>query len=176
MNIIKEKVRKFLVALKRSPQSIPLVALAISFIYYSFNLTYISQTTALINAKHMGLSCFATMLFSILSFVCMLNAFPKRQKPNAFMLVLLAVMTVLIIFFDYSYYGMIAKSTIEITEQRYFVPIAEKIVLNHIIFMIVTAILTALEPVYAKLIRKINTSIEVEDNGTIEAIDISDEE
>ena len=173
---IKETIRKFFVSLKRNPQAIPLVALAISFVYYSFNLTYISQTTALINAAHMGLSCFATMLFSILSFVCMLNAFPKRQKPNIFMLSLFGVMTAIIIFFDVYYSGMIAKSTIEITPQRYFVPIAEKVVSNHIIFMVVTAVLTALEPFYAKLIRKINTSIEVEDNGTIENIDISDEE
>lgn len=173
---IKEKIRKFIVSIKRNPQSIPLVALAISFIYYSFNLTYISQTTALINAKHMGLSCFATMLFSILSFVCMLNAFPKRKRPNAFMLALFGAMSLIIIFFDYYYCGLIAKSTIEITEQRSFVPVAEKVVSNHIYFMIATVILTALEPVYAKLIRKINTSIDVEANANIENIELTEEE
>ena len=172
---IKEIYRKFIVSLKRNPQAIPLVALAVSFVYYSFNLTNISQTTALINSKHMGLSCFITMLFSILSFVCMLNAFPKRQKPNIFMLSLFTVMTIVIIYFDYYYHGMITKSTIEITELRLFVPIAKRVVSNHIIFMIITLALTYLEPLIAKLLKKINTSIDIEDNSNIDAIDITEE-
>lgn len=172
---IKEIYRKFIVSLKRNPQAIPLVALAVSFVYYSFNLTNISQTTALINSKHMGLSCFITMLFSILSFVCILNAFPKRKKPNIFMLSLFTVMTIVIIYFDYYYHGMITKSTIEITELRLFVPIAKRVVSNHIIFMIITLVLTYLEPLIAKLLKKINTSIDIEDNGNIDAIDITEE-
>ena len=119
---IKEIYRKFIVSLKRNPQSIPLVALAISFVYYSFNLTYISQTTALINTKHMGLSCFITMLFSILSFVCLLNAFPKRQKPNIFMIMLFAFMTIIIVFVDNFYFNSIENSNIVINETRMFVP------------------------------------------------------
>ena len=35
--------------------------------------------------------------------------------------------------------------------------------------------LTALLPVYARLLRKINTSVAVEDNGKLDAIDISGE-
>lgn len=173
---IKEIYRKFLVSLKRNPQSIPLVALAISFVYYSFNLTNISQTTALINTKHMGLSCFITMLFSILSFVCILNAFPKRKKPNVFMIVLFSLMSLAIIYFDNYYFGLITKSTIEITDVRLFVPKAKTVVFNHIILMMVTLVLAFLEPIIAKFLRKINTSVEIEDNGTIEAIDITDEE
>lgn len=173
---IKETVRKFLVFLKRNPQSVPLVALAAAFVYYSFNLTYISDTTALINLPHMGLSSFATMLFSILSFVCMLNAFPKRQRPNFFMLALLGVMAVIIVFCDVYYFSMIQKSTIEITSQRYFVPIAKEVVSNHIILMTVMVALTALEPLIAKLFRKINTSIDVEYTEDIGDIDLSDEE
>lgn len=173
---IKETVRKFLVFLKRNPQSVPLVALAVAFVYYSFNLTYISDTTALINLPHMGLSSFATMLFSILSFVCMLNAFPKRQRPNFFMLALLGVMAVIIVFCDVYYFSMIQKSTIEITSQRYFVPIAKEVVSNHIILMTVMVALTALEPLIAKLFRKINTSIDVEYTEDIGDIDLSDEE
>lgn len=173
---IKETVRKFLVFLKRNPQSVPLVALAAAFVYYSFNLTYISDTTALINFPHMGLSSFATMLFSILSFVCMLNAFPKRQRPNFFMLALLGVMAVIIVFCDVYYFSMIQKSTIEITSQRYFVPIAKEVVSNHIILMTVMVALTALEPLIAKLFKKINTSIDVEYTEDIGDIDLSDEE
>ena len=173
---MKEKFRKLLVSIKRNPQAIPLLALAISFVYYSFNLTYISQTTSLINEKHMGLASFVTMLLSILSFVCILNAFPKRKKPNIFMVWLFTEMSLAVIFADFYYYYTVAGSTIEITEQRAFVPVAEKIANNHIIFVIVTMIITILEPLIAKLLRKINTSIDVEDNGSIESIDITDEE
>ena len=35
---LKERVRKFFVALKKNPQAFPLVALLISFMYYSLNL------------------------------------------------------------------------------------------------------------------------------------------
>ena len=51
---LKEKVRKFFVALKKNPQSIPLVALVISFLQYSLNLTCISNTTAKIQGSNMG--------------------------------------------------------------------------------------------------------------------------
>ena len=169
-------MRKFLVFLKKNPQSIPLIGLAVAFVYYSFNLTYISNTTALINSPHMGLSSFATMLFSILSFVCMLNAFPKRQKPNFFMLATLGVMAIIIVSFDVYYFSMIEKSTIEITAQRYFVPIAKEVVQNHIILMGVTVVLTAFEPLIAKLFKKINTSIDVEYTEDIGDIDLSSEE
>lgn len=173
---LKERWRKFLVAIKRHPDYFPLVALAVTFIYYSFNLTYISKTTALINSTHMGLASFVTMLFSILSFLCLLNAFPKRQKPNIFMLVVFAVMTGAIIFFDVYYHGMITKSTIEINEQRAFVNVAKKIVTNHVVLTVITAVLTALEPIIAKLLKKINTSLEIEYTESIDSIDITDEE
>lgn len=173
---IKESVRKFLVFLKRNPSSIPLVALAVSFIYYSFNLTYISQTTLLINTKHMGLSCFVTMLFSILSFVGMLNAFPKRKKPNAAMLLLLAVLFAAIIFADNFYYNSIVSSIIEINADRMFVPVAKKVVSTHIILMIVTIILTVCEPIIAKLLKKINTNFDIEYEEAIDNIELADEE
>ncbi len=79
---IKEFIRKFFVSLKRSPQTIALVALAAAFLVYSLNLTSIANTTARINSPNMGQCEFAAMLFSILAFVCFLRAFPKRQKPS----------------------------------------------------------------------------------------------
>ena len=87
---IGEFFRKFLVSLKRKPHMIPLVIMVLGFVYYSFNLTQISNTTALINGPHMGLTEFATMLFSTLSLVCFLNSFPHRKKTNIPMLVLMA--------------------------------------------------------------------------------------
>ena len=85
---MKEFFRKRMVTLKRRTHLIPLVILAVAFVYYSLNLTVISNTTSLINGAHMGLAEFATMLFSVLSLVCFLNAFPHRKKVNVPMLVL----------------------------------------------------------------------------------------
>ena len=77
-----EFLRKKLVSLKRKPQMIALLVLAAAFVYYSLNLTMISNTTAKIQGAGMGLAGFATMLFSMLSLVCFLNAFPHRKKTN----------------------------------------------------------------------------------------------
>ena len=95
---IKEWFRKKVVAIKRNPQRIGLVAFVITFLYYALNLTYISNTTAKIQGSGMGLCGFATMLFSILSLVTYLNAFPHRKKANKPMLILLFAMVAVIIF------------------------------------------------------------------------------
>ena len=60
---VKEICRKFIVTLKRRPQLIPLVVYIVAFIIYSFNLTAISDTTALLQGKNMGLSVFSISLF-----------------------------------------------------------------------------------------------------------------
>ena len=99
----KESFRKFLVSLKRNPQYIPLVMLFITFLVYTLNLTDVSDTTAKILGRGMGLSQFCIMLFSLLSMVCMLNAFPRRKKANIPMVVLMFIMFGIIIFCDIHY-------------------------------------------------------------------------
>ena len=89
---VKEFFRKQIVTLKRNPQNIPMAMLLISFIYYSLNLTNMSNTTAKIQGVGMGLCQFCIMLFSLLSIVCMLNAFPSRKKPVYPMVALMFVM------------------------------------------------------------------------------------
>lgn len=179
---MKEFIRKFFVSLKRSPQSIPLVALAAAFIVYSFRLTSISNTTARINTANMGQCEFAAMLFSILAFVCFLRSFPKRQKVNIPMLVLLFLMLALLVFADSVYLLRInealtrAENTVVIDEKTMFIAEARSTMTAHIILVGVCAVLLATMPVYAKLLRKINTSIDVEGNGDMEVIDISGED
>ncbi|MBR0313146.1 MAG: hypothetical protein IJQ98_12225, partial [Oscillospiraceae bacterium] len=95
-----EFLRKLFVSLKRSPSVIALIVLVIAFLQYSLNLTHISDTTAKIQGSGMGLCGFATMLFSMLSLVCFLNAFPRRKKPVVPMLVLMFCMFAIIIFCD----------------------------------------------------------------------------
>ena len=174
---IKESLRKFLVSLKRNPSVIPLVMALACFILYSFNLTNMSDTTAKIQGSGMGLCQFCIMLFSLLSMVCMLNAFPRRKKPNIPMIVVMFVMFAIIIFCDIHYSGKVweavsrAENPIKIED---YIAGAYNMLNTHYIMVIVTAALVALLPLYSKLLRKINTSVAVEDNGSMAQIEIED--
>ena len=177
-----EFFRKRLVALKRKPQMIALCVLVIAFIYYSFNLSPIANTTALVNGPQMGLSEFCVMLFSALGLVCFLNAFPHRKKVNLPMLVLTFLMLALLIYCDVYYGGRItaaltrADSPISPTGKNAFVAVAQNVIRVHMILVSVGAALLALLPVYAKLLRKINTNIDIAGNSGMTAIDISGED
>ena len=178
----KERVRKILVALKKNPQFVPLLALCASFLEYSLNLTEISNTTAKIQGLNMGLAAFVTMLFMMLSFVCMLNAFPKRQKPKTPMIILMMVLYGAVIWADIHYMTKISwalyreENPIPLTESTMYIYDAYNTVLVHVILVGVTIVCVLLEPVFAKLFKKINTSIDVEGSGDIQNIDISDED
>ena len=175
-----EMLRKFVVSLKRKPQNIAMAALVVSFLMYSLNLTSISNTTAKIQVSGMGFTGFCTMLFSILSFVCFLNAFPYRKKVNVPMLVLMFVMFGIVAGCDWFYLEAIARaitraeSPINPADFPYIAK-AQSTLWAHMILLGVTTVLIVTLPVYKKALRKIKTSVEVEDNGKLEAIDISGE-
>ena len=174
-----EFFRKIIVALKRRPQTIPLLVLVLAFLIYTLNLTHISHTTSRIQGPGMGLYGFITMLLSMLSFVCFMNAFPHRKKVNVPMLVLMFVMFAIIIFADVQYRGLIhaalTRAENPIAEELYITK-SFNMLLSHIITLLVASGLIALLPVYTKWLRKINTSIGVEDNGRLAEIDISGED
>ena len=178
---LKEACRKFLVSLKRRPQMIPLAVLVIAFLEYSMNLTVISNTTAKIQGAGMGLCGFSTMLFSMLSMVCFGNAFPHRKKVNVPMLVLMFAMFGIILYSDVTYLNamyaavMRAENPIKVTMNTVYIAYAEYYLQRHIEILCVTIVLIVLLPVYSKWIRKIKTSVEVEGNGQMGAIDISGE-
>lgn len=175
-----EMLRKFIVSLKRKPQNIAMAALVVSFLVYSLNLTNISNTTAKIQGTGMGFTGFCTMLFSILSFVCFLNAFPYRKKVNMPMLVLMFVMFGIVVGCDWYYLGAIgraitrAESPISTVDFPY-VAKAQSVLYTHMILLGITTLLIVTLPVYKKALRKIKTSVDVEDNGKLAAIDISEE-
>lgn len=178
---LKERWRKFLVSLKRRPQMIPLAALVVAFVFYSLNLMHISDTTARIQGPGMGLAGFVTMLFSMLSFMCFLNAFPYRKKTNVPMLILMYVLLGIVILADAYYINAIwtaitrPDNPIKVSTETIYIAYAEYDLRIHIAILAVSAVLTALLPVYSKWLRKIKTSIDVGDNGSMEAIDISGE-
>lgn len=179
---LKEVWRKFLVSLKRRPQMIPLAALVVAFVFYSMNMMYISDTTARIQGPGMGLAGFAVMLFSMLSFMCFLNAFPYRKPVNVPMLALMFAMLAIIIFSDVYYINAVlsavhrAENPIVVTENTIYIVYAEWYLRIHIGILATTIGLIALLPVYSKLLRKIKTTIDVGDNGSMGAIDISGED
>lgn len=178
----KELWRKFMVALKRRPQMIPLAVFVVGFVFYSLNLMHISDTTARIQGPGMGLAGFATMLFSMLAFMCFLNAFPYRKKTNVPMLVLMFLLIGIVIFADVYYLNAIYAAVLDpanplvVTNETIYIVKAERNLQIHIAFLCAGIVLTLLLPVYSNLLRKVKTSIEVDDNGSMGAIDISSED
>lgn len=179
INKIKNSFRKFIVGLKRSPKNIPLVVLVISFIYYGLNLGNMSNTTALVYGPHMGLCQFAILLTSTLSMVCMLNAFPKRKKANIPMVVLLFGMFAVKIVCSVHYRNCIyaathrEKSPIDAVKNA-FVADANDMLGVYIVLVAIVAALVALMPLYTKLLKKINTNVEIAGNDDMEAIELSE--
>ena len=177
----KEHIRRLVVKIKRNPQQIGFLAFVLTFIYYSLNLTCISNTTAKINGPGMGLSGFCTMLFSILALVCYMNSFPHRKKPNLAMIIIMAVMIGLVIYCDINYRSLIFKAVnrevdpIKVTSSTAYIAKASAMLKNHIIFLVISCLLTALMPLYSKLLKKINTSIDIDGYGNMQAIDIDEE-
>ncbi|MBQ3166007.1 MAG: hypothetical protein IJC01_01590 [Clostridia bacterium] len=178
-----EFIRKFLVTLKRNPQVIPMAVLLVAFIIYSFNLTYVSKTTAAINKANMGLYEFVVMLLSILSFVCLLNAFPKRAKPKIAMIVLAVLMIGAVILSNVMYQDLIKKgieASPRLVEEgakfRKEILGAQSMLTVHLIVEIAGLVIFALLPVYAPLLKKINTSIQLDYSEEMGEIDLEEEE
>ncbi len=173
----KESWRKFIVSLKKRPHNIPMCMMIIAFVVYSFNLTKVSNTTAVVNKPMMGLSEFIIMLFSILAFVAFLNAFPKRKKPILPMVILLYVMQIAIAGCDLVYIGKINEglASIQINKDRMFIPQARSMLMIHIVLVVLTIVLIALIPVLSKLLNKIDTSVDLGENEDVN-IELVDEE
>ena len=178
---LKESFRKTIVSLKRKPQTIPMLVLAAGFLYYSLNLTHVSDTTAKLQLSGMGLSGFCTMLFSMLSFVCFLNAYPHRKKTNIPMLVLMFVMLGILVYCDTYYMGCITQAMtresnpIVVDASTRYITTAYDMLGVHRMIVAIGALLTLLVPVLRKLLRKIDTSLPVEEMGRMDAILLSEE-
>ncbi len=173
----KESWRKFIVSLKKRPHNIPLCMMVIAFIVYSFNLTKISNTTAVVNQTYMGLCEFVIMLFSVLAFVCFLNAYPKRQKPIVPMVILLYVLEIIILIADVVYISKInaGLQTIQINASRQFIPQAKSMLTVHIVLVVISVILITLIPVIGKALNKIDTSVTLAGNDDV-AIELTDDD
>ena len=168
---MKEKFRKFLVSLKRKPHMIALVVLGLAFLVYSLRLTVISNTTAKIQGANMGLCGFITMLFSMLGLVSFGRSFPHRKPVNKVMLCLTFLLFAVVIYADVRYMGAVNAALtrevdpIVVDSTMSYIPESLTLLRTHIVIMGIGLALTALLPVYAPLIRRVKTSIQVEENG-----------
>ncbi len=187
---IKEFFRKKVVSLKRNPKIIPLVILLVAFVYYSLNLTAISETTLQLQlrksveladgtikkvSQNMGLTAFAIMLLSVLSVVCLLNAFPRRKKVNIPMLAIGVVMIGVVIYCDIHYTDCIWYWW-NTQERRFaYVQKAYDAIYTHMYITIAGLVALVLMPVYTRLLKMINTSVIIEDNGNMDAIELSED-
>ena len=91
------------------------------------------------------------------------------------MLAIIFVFLALIIVSDITYIGRITSSEIKVTSNTRFILTAHNVMSVHIVLVAITAVTVALEPLFAKLLKKINTRVELEET-TVENIELSDEE
>lgn len=162
---IKEWFRKKIVNLKRHPQNIALLFLAIASVYYMFVMYTIGLAMEVTAEEPQlpatGICSFISTLLSILVLVCFLNSFPKRKKPNIVFIIITFVMIFAIIGCDIGYYVPMHLYLIDHVN-KVEAANAQPYVLAHIILLGIAAVVFALLPVYGKLIQKINTSVKLE--------------
>lgn len=183
----KEFVRKFFVSIKRNPQNIALVMMLVTYVFYSLNLTNISDTTAFVGRPNMGQCQFVAMLLGILSFVSFLRAFPRREKPKLVMIVLTILMLAASTFVEIVYSLRIDSAlndpNFKVYDENNLLNDAGKaifaarpIITIHIILLLICIALIVALPVYSKLIRKINTSIDVAGNENMATLDMASDD
>lgn len=180
---VKEWFRKRIVGLKRSPQTIVLVALFITTALWLIWLFTFSRTIAANSKADMcGLVVFINTLVSILIIALFGSAFPKRKKPNIVFIVLLFVFMAAIITCDALYYSQMSlyfKWRSNYSQADYdanpWYKQSLALAIAHIVLVGICAILLATLPLYKRLINKINTKKEVASNDMKEAIDVEED-
>ena len=180
----KEFIRKQVVALKRNPQRIPLFCIVIcSVLWLIWLFTFSQAVSALLGLNTLGLMVFVNTLLSILIIPLFLNAFPKRKKPNYVFIALVFVFMATIIVLDIVYrmqiydflYVQKAQTDAWIAE-RPFIDSSCNLAIVHVVLIAISALSLALIPVYAPLIKKINTAKNIESNEISGSIDVEDDE
>ena len=165
-----EWLRKKVVYVKRNPSIIPLIFMVISCLVFNLNLEDYSRTTLALLMDTMGLTLFAISLFSYLSIVTYLSAYPKRQKPSYIKIILSVIMIAGSIALELYYHHLIVLKTeigpsiIQITADKMYILAAKKYVVIHCVILSITLLLMLTLPIYSKWIRKINTSIKLEES------------
>nr|MCR5742090.1 hypothetical protein [Gammaproteobacteria bacterium] len=154
-----------------------LLFMVITLLVYNLNLTCMSNSVSLINTPGMGFILFVTTLFSMLSVISYLGAFPRHKPVKKFAIILAVAMLVASIGLDVVFHYFVRYATM--VKEDAIAPTADTIkamsvCITHIVFLAITVILTVTMPLYKKLIQKIDTSVQT-DEITIDKIDLSNE-
>ncbi|MCQ2536784.1 MAG: hypothetical protein MJ124_00120 [Lachnospiraceae bacterium] len=178
---IKEFFRKKLVGLKRKPEILPLLAIIISCMIYTFKLSNYSNASIYATDFWVAILVFTTTLFSILSIFTYLNSH-TRKGTNYVMLVLCVIILVFLFVSDFLSFRSIAGRIDAIkaagAEDRPALNQAIIDLRNHMISLGITIAFVVLKPVYGKLLNKINTSVkdnEFDDDDDDEEVIAEDE-
>ena len=176
---MKNFLRRTLITLKYRPSVIALVVFLAAFVVYSFNYFSVSTAINTYHGKHMGLCSFIVFLGSLLGMLTLINAFPKRKRANVPMLVIACVLIAAVIAADIGYIVSVMKvikdeNGIWHGEVGDIAKKAISIMTSDIVMMGVVAILLAFMPLYGKLLKKIKTNVEIDDNGELKKIDIEE--
>lgn len=189
---VKEWFRKKIVGLKRSPQNVALLFLAVTTVYFMLALYRISMAIDKVAGQKgiettIGICIFVTTLLSLLVLVSFLNAFPKRKKPNIFFIVLVFLMIGAMVACDIVYYVQMndimslpdyQSTKKEVVEIISLITTGQTYIIVHVVLLGISAVVFALLPLYSKLINKINTKVELEsatENMKEGAIDIQED-
>lgn len=176
----KEWGRKQIVNLKRRPSNIAFFFLLVTSLIYVFSLGTLSQSVYdKTTGNWIGLATFVCMLFSVLSLVLYMNAFPKRKKMKIVPMVLCALSMALMVFMDIMFYVEFKELTAkDVLMRKPYWETTFNVLITHVVFLGITGILMATMPIYKAALMKINTRKEVEStvNTMSGPIDLEDSE
>lgn len=200
---LKEWARKKTVAIKRKPQNIALLYLAIVTVYNLLVLTVYSEAIIMYakDVEWVGLMVFVNTLLSILVLVAYLNTFPKLKNKksktvvtmtesgiklniNIPMLVVTLAMIVLMIVCEVVYYNLMNANYIEQYVNKpeqagsaaaLLIASSLRFSIAHVILLGISIVLILTLPLYRKLIMKINTSKALESSTeSMQSLDLED--
>ena len=181
---MKEFWKKQIVSLKRRPQTIPLVLLVLSCMIYTFHLTEHSNASMYVSSRIVALYVFIITLSSILVIFSFLNAYPKGRRKLSMLLIVFLLIAVQLVL-DGLYLNIMFSETMVRDNP---VPITQDIAdsmnwtMVHLGALAVTTLAILFQPLYHKLLLRIDTTpeteeafLEIDDGETIVSEDEGDE-
>ena len=180
---LKERLRKFIVNLKRRPSNIAFFVLIVTSLVYLIAYSTIAQYLYAVRTDDefinwSGLCSFVPFLFSILVLVLFMNSFPKRKKVNIPMLVLTFVFIAVMIFTDVICYIEAEDYAGSVTDKYEVTNLVEsqRIWLAHIVMLGISAVVLACTPLIKMGLMKINTRKDVDSSEFKGQIDLENVE
>lgn len=164
---MKERKRKFIVKLKRKPQTVTLFLLVVCCVVYTFNLSVHSNTVIYTSisegpSRFVPLFLFCTTLASILGIFTFTSAYPRNQR-RLIMVILVYAVLVLEMAMDIGYVAIV-QSRVEIylasgtSRMPSYINESVSWIYVHLACVVLTALSMILMPVYHKKLMSIDTT------------------